>query len=294
MSFEHGPLTSASTHGIAQREGMTLLRDSTPLGWRTLYASLVNESPWSAELPGSHAPGLAFCLARACKVVSRIGTVRRESTLRPRQFSVLPPSRPSYWSIEGSPQILHLYLHPAVLESVTQGDGIRLLPRLCAHDPVLDHVASMVVQMMHDGESGQGLLADQVALLLATRLVARHSTHARAAAPRRQLMAPQAWGRVCDYIEAHLGDDLRLDTLARVGGVHPSHLCRAFQANLGTSPHGYVTQQRLQKARQLLRAQRDSVADIAAQLGFSSQSHFASVFRKAHAMSPTEFRRLRG
>lgn len=297
LAEETGVFTSESTHGIVRREGITVMRESAPLGWRTLYASLVKETPWSAELPRSTAPGIAFSLGRPCGVVSQLDSLRREAVLRPRQFSVLPSSVPSRWSIGGTPQILFLYVRPSLLESVLQQMSAKraaaadLLPRFCVHDPVIDQIAEMVLQLMREGATGQHLLVDQVALLLATRLVGEHSTHAGMRRPLRQLMPRPAWHRVLEYIDAHLDGPLDLESLAQIGGVHSSHIWRSFQANLGTSPHRYVNAQRLQKARRLLSEAEDSIADVAAQLGYSSQSHFAAAFRKAYAMSPAEFRR---
>lgn len=293
-----GALRPESTHGIAQREGMTLVQESTAFGWHSLYASVVRETPWSAELPRSAAPGIAFCLARGCGVASRVGRLHREALLRPRQFSVLPPAQPSHWTITGAPHILHLYLRPGLLESVQEqlsghASPMGPLAPLCVHDPVVEQAAELVLQLLREGADAPHLMVDQVALLLATRLATRHGVHADRTAPRRRLMTGPAWQRVLDHIEAHLGEKLQLQTLAQVGGVHASHLWRAFQANLGTSPQRYVANQRLQRARRLLSEEHESIASIASGLGYSSQSHFSAAFRKAFALSPAQFRQGR-
>jgi AraC family transcriptional regulator len=287
-----------STHGIARREGMTLVQESTAFGWHSLYASVVRETPWSAELPQAQAPGIAVCLAHGCAVVSQVNRLRQQALLRPRQFSVLPPAVPSRWTIAGAPHILHLYLRPGLLESVVEPRAGRtpsaqLLPQLCVHDPVIEQAAELVLQLLREGADAPHLMVDQVALLLATRLATRHGVHGDRTAPRRRLMTGPAWQRVLDHIEAHLGDKLQLQTLAQVGGVHASHLWRAFQANLGTSPQRYVANQRLQRARRLLSEEHESIASIASGLGYSSQSHFSAAFRKAFALSPAQFRQGR-
>lgn len=290
-----GAFRPESTHGIARRPGMTLVQESTAFGWHGLYACVVRETPWSAELPGSAAPGIAFCLARGCGVASRVGRLHREALLRPRHFSVLTPTQPSHWTITGAPHILHLYLRPGLLESVQEqltghASPTGPLAPLCVHDPVVEQAAELALQLLREGADAPQLLVDQVAMLLATRLVTRHGARPASPAAGRRLMPGPAWQRVLDYIEAHLGDNLQLQTLAEVGGVHVSHLWRAFQANLGTSPQRHVAALRLQRARRLLGEERGSIASIAAELGYASQSHFSAAFRKAFSMSPTQYR----
>lgn len=289
--------SAARTHGIAQRQEITLLRDSSALGWQGLYASFVQEAPWSAELPTTAAPGIAFCVSQASRVSRQLGRHRAEGCLQPRQFSVLPAQHPSRWTIAGHPRVLHLYVHAEIFANVADQFGhghdidTLLAPRLCAHDPVIAHVADAVLGLLQEGAPGDTYVADHLAHVLAARLLSAHALHAKHG-PRAPANLPrERWQRLRDYIDAHLDDDLSLQTLADLISVHPTQVWRVFKTNLGISPHRYVLQRRLERARHLLARQSASIADIAAQTGFSSQSHLGTHFRREYGETPAGYRR---
>jgi AraC-like DNA-binding protein len=83
-----------------------------------------------------------------------------------------------------------------------------------------------------------------------------------------------------------LGEALSLDEVARAVGTSPFHLARLFRRVTGFSLHGYRTRMRLLLALERLEAARGALTDLALELGFSSQSHFNDVFRKAFGVPP--------
>lgn len=294
------PLQPCHTHGIARRSEVTLLKESPEHGWRGLYASLVQESPWEAELPPAAATGIAFSLGTACRVSRAVGGPTESAVLRPQQFSVLPPGRSSRWRIEGSPCILHLYVHEQVLQQVAQdlvagGARTAVSHRLCVYDPVVAHLAQSAHALLCEGGSHSSYLVDHLAHALATRLVTHHSeagTPVRG--PATVAIPAHRWRDLLDYIEAHLGEDLSLDAMAQRAGVRPTQLWRAFRGNSGRSPHQYVLERRLARVQRQLVEGGEPLAAIAAAAGFSSQSHMASAFRRQFQQTPAEYRRANG
>jgi AraC family transcriptional regulator len=96
--------------------------------------------------------------------------------------------------------------------------------------------------------------------------------------------------RLKDYIEAHLGEELTIATLATQIPMSQFHFARAFKAATGEAPHRYITQRRIERAKVLLSVTRLSVAEVAYQMGFSHQSHFTAQFRKVVGLTPKQFR----
>ena len=95
------------------------------------------------------------------------------------------------------------------------------------------------------------------------------------------------------YIEEHLATNLSVDRLARVAGLSRAHFVRLFSTNVGLAPSAYVWKRRLELAERLLLATDGTVETIARACGFADGNYFAKVFRRANAMSPTEFRSAR-
>jgi AraC family transcriptional regulator len=68
---------------------------------------------------------------------------------------------------------------------------------------------------------------------------------------------------------------------------HFSHL---FKQSIGTSPHQYLIQQRIERAKQLLKQTDRSIIDIALECGFNSHSHLSKQFRQLAGMTPRAYR----
>jgi AraC-like DNA-binding protein/quercetin dioxygenase-like cupin family protein len=84
-----------------------------------------------------------------------------------------------------------------------------------------------------------------------------------------------------------------LETLAAAAGVSPFHLVREFTRAVGLSPHRYVTQTRIRRARGLL-AEGMPPSFVAANTGFVDQSHLTTQFKRYVGMTPASYQRSRG
>jgi AraC family transcriptional regulator len=75
-----------------------------------------------------------------------------------------------------------------------------------------------------------------------------------------------------------------------VAGRSPWHFARAFKAEIGQSPHQYLLQRRIDRARDLLAHSKASLIDVSMKCGFASQSHMCDVFRERLGVSPSQYR----
>jgi AraC-like DNA-binding protein len=96
---------------------------------------------------------------------------------------------------------------------------------------------------------------------------------------------PTAIARAKAYLQQRFDQDVTLDELAAVTGLNRFHLVHAFSQSTGLPPHAYQIHIRIAKARALL-SLGVAQAKIAAQLGFSDQSHFIRHFRKVLRITP--------
>lgn len=96
--------------------------------------------------------------------------------------------------------------------------------------------------------------------------------------------------RAVDYINTHLDRDLSLEKIASVINISPTYFASLFKHATGMSPHQYVIQQRVERAKLLLAKTDLAIADIALQVGFSSQSHLTQQFKRLTSMTPKQIR----
>jgi AraC-like DNA-binding protein len=96
--------------------------------------------------------------------------------------------------------------------------------------------------------------------------------------------------RIEEYIEAHLDSALDIDDLAALVKMSSSHFTRSFHKSVGVTPHRYVIQNRVMRARELLATTNLPLTEIALTTGFSDQSHFSRRFHEIVGVPPGAFR----
>ncbi len=94
------------------------------------------------------------------------------------------------------------------------------------------------------------------------------------------------------YIFDHLGDDLKVSTIAEHIHMSPSHFSRVFKQQTGFSPYDFVLVTRLNRAKDYLRKTDMTVSEIAYEVGFNSDANFVYFFTKHTGYSPNKFRKL--
>jgi len=96
-------------------------------------------------------------------------------------------------------------------------------------------------------------------------------------------------GDVLNYINVNFKKRLGIGQLARIAKMHPAHFNRLFKKATGTTPHRYILEKKVGKARDFLLYYGESLTTTAVELGFHDYSHFTRVFRKLAGATPREF-----
>ena len=99
----------------------------------------------------------------------------------------------------------------------------------------------------------------------------------------------QSIQRARRYIDERFAQGIRLDELAAHVSLSPYYLLRAFRAEVGMPPHAYLESVRIRRAQQLIEAGKP-LADVAAEVGFSSQSHLNERFKQIIGVTPGPIR----
>ena len=117
-----------------------------------------------------------------------------------------------------------------------------------------------------------------------TRLYQRAVEQKRRSSENRVLVIQQV-------LRDSLNRRVRLDELAKVVGWSPQYLSTVFRQQVGISPMDFFARLKIQRACRLLKASRQSIAEIAAGLGYKDSFYFSRLFRHHIGMSPTEYRK---
>jgi len=122
-----------------------------------------------------------------------------------------------------------------------------------------------------------------------TQLVGRYGGGRAPGAVGREREAVR---RAQGYIDAHFAEGVRLDDLARHVALSPYYLLRVFRAEVGLPPHAYLDTVRIRHAERLILAGHP-LAQVAAEVGFSSQSHLTRQFKRVVGVTPGQYARDR-
>ena len=156
-----------------------------------------------------------------------------------------------------------------------------------SHGGGLSHIASRILSEFH--------ARDGVSSLMIEGLVLEFMTSVARGGDQLSRGRPPGWlQRAVDYLHTRLDEEVRLDAVASIVGVHPAHLNRVFRTHHGCSVGEYVRRLRIDGAARELAQSERSIADIAATFGFADQSHFTRVFLRLTGLTPGRYRRLHG
>lgn len=176
------------------------------------------------------------------------------------------------------------YIAPADIQSVLGGWSLPFVADAVSEDRRLQAPVRALLEDYHQPlgqlEYEDLLFELATALLVVAGFSKRISSVNRAAARCAR-----------DYIDARLNSSFSLRDLERAAQHDRWQLSRDFRALFGTSPHRYLIARRLDEARRLL-ARGGLIGDVAFACGFSDQSHFGRLFKKAYGLTPKTWVKL--
>jgi len=106
------------------------------------------------------------------------------------------------------------------------------------------------------------------------------------------MRALQKWRlkRVVEYVDNRLSGKITLMDLAAIAGLSRMHFASQFRAATGFRPHEYLLRRRIQRAEELLRQSTMTLVEIALTVGFQTQAHFTTVFKRFVGDTPYQWR----
>ena len=162
----------------------------------------------------------------------------------------------------------------------------RLNERLSGYDVGLFAIAKRLIAETKAGYPNGPLFWSEISDELMSHLIDGHAS-LPTRLPRGSI-STSALRRIRDHVAANLAEPIEVAALAELAGRSPFHFTRVFARSIGMTPHRYVVHLRLQTAVARIREGRSGLADIAAETGFSDQSHLSRWIRRVYGVAPSE------
>jgi len=161
-----------------------------------------------------------------------------------------------------------------------------------ATDPTLSALARQLGDELAGERPGQSMMLDALVQQLAVHLLRAHLRVRRAPTIERTRFGPvdRRLRRAIELMHAHADEEIGLAELAEAASLSPSHFAHLFKDLVGLTPHGYLTNLRIERARALLVETELPITEIAARVGFRSPGYFATIFKAVAGISPRAYR----
>lgn len=215
---------------------------------------------------------------------------------RPGEMLITPANTPLFVRWEGEESCLKIQLAAEFLQTIAQEtlnqdcDRIQLRPEFQVRCAQIESIAKMLFTESQQPALGNQLYLDSLANVLAVNLLRHHVTTQPQLPTYEGGLPPRQLQHILDYVEAHLEQDLRLEHLAQLLDMSQFHFSRLFKQSIGLSPYQYLIQQRIERAKRLLKQTDHSIVEIALACGFNSHSHLSKQFRQVTGITPKMYR----
>ena len=212
----------------------------------------------------------------------------------PGGFDVVPQGS-TYRSIETTGFCIILAYKQAIADRImaeyTDEAALEFIPGQVQARTKGSGLAQALQAFFADAEHvGGSLYLESLATLIMGYVIRHRSTLSGRLKRVPDHLTPKQLKAIVEYIQSHLHSELRLDQIANQVGISPYYLAHAFKATTGLSPHQYVLHCRLARSQRLLRDTQLPIAAIAYEVGFGSQSHLTTVFRRMLQTTPGLYR----
>lgn len=270
---------------------------SKPRSWNGITAEYYHHHPNSLASPMLQEHLVTLNCGHQYKIMQRLDGRVNEGRVVKGNIILTPAGQPTEWTWQNEVDVLHLRLTSAFITKVAaealeiDPDQVEIVHQFNIAAPMIEQVGKALLSELQSEDTGSQLYIESLTNVLAVHLLKHHSTASRIpeqianGLPRYKLQC------ALDYIKANLEEALTLAELAEVVGMSPYYFARQFKHSTGLAPHQYLSERRIERAKELLSDTNSSIADIGLRLGFSNQSHFTAQFRKLTGTTPRNFRK---
>ena len=211
-------------------------------------------------------------------------------------ISITPAKTAFFARWDGNDHYLQIRIASRFIQNVAREtidinpDRLELRLEFRTRDPQIEAIGMMLLAELKQENLGGRLYIESLANVLAVHLLRQYA----AVKPRLSIyeggLSERQLLQVLEYINEHLNQDIKLADLAALLGMSQFHFSHLFKQAIGTAPYQYLLQQRVERAKQLLKQTERSIMDIALDCGFNSHSHLSKQFRQFTGMTPKAYR----
>ena len=294
--------TPTSAQAIPSSESQLLTLSSTQYNWENLVVEQCHH-PASGQYKALNSDEHIVYLGLVARPITltRIRGERVNQGIWKKGDIAIAPASDSlsdHWKWEGEDKYVEMRLATTFVEKVAlealnlDSNRVDLDDKFRERDPQLEQIGMMLLSELQNGGIAGKLYVESLTNVLAIHLLRNYTTTQPTLILPGDGLPSYQMKQIMEFIDSSLDQEIKLSDLAELSGMSQFHFSRCFKQTLNMSPHQYIIQQRVERAKQLLNSKDLTLSEIALQCGFSSQSHLGEWFRKTVGVTPKAYRKM--
>jgi AraC family transcriptional regulator len=276
--------------------GVTVVASTAAMGLSNVHAIVVEGRLDVFTRYTAPDPVVAFLLSGVTRVEWKRGQRFTRFVSQPGALTIIPAGVENEFRVEHRSRWLVWAAEGEQLQSIaerewpSQGSRLEIRERFNNRDAELWTLGQRLAAQIGSPLPGARPYAEALSTQITIHVLWNHSSLSQREEALVERLTDARLRRVIDFIHASLGNEISLGELADQAGLSSNYFLSVFKEATGKTPHRYLTEKRIEKACELLHNPHCSLVDVSLAVGFSSQSHLTTVFRRFMKTTPAAYR----
>jgi AraC family transcriptional regulator len=266
-------------------------------GWENILVEQFQYPPGEVRCDRTSEHSICLSLApRPVRLLQIQGGKTHVGLYRKGDISITPADVPFFARWDSDDHYLQIRIASGFMQSIARetidinSERLELIPEFRTRDRQIEALGMMLLAELKQENVGSRLYIESLTNVLAVHLLRQYTASKPCPKIYQGGLSDRQLIQVLEYINAYIGQDIKLADLAALLGMSQFHFSHLFKQSIGIAPYQYLLQQRIERAKQLLKQSERSIMEIALDCGFNSHSHLSKQFRQLTGMTPKAYR----
>lgn len=274
-----------------------ILLSSDECPWRFAEVELNATGPY--ENPDVICQNTTIGMMRANSTVRgefKINGSVQKSVFRHKSISIIPRGDVGAWTCLDSHQTFFVSINSSLFVQLLLDSGLNesfQFPfALSVPDEYLETTMLQFFDEAESGFEGGRMYGESLLTEVAAHLLTKYNLSSRDLKTTQGGLGQSTLRKVIDTVSARYDTDIGLVELAKVANMSQYHFLRMFKKSTGVTPHQYLIQHRLKRAKELISSGETNLQAVAKRVGFFDANHLKRHFRRVYGVSPSQVFRI--
>jgi len=276
----------------------SVLRTSDGLGWPNINVSVTVTSPYLDLLEHRAIPDLWVSMCQGATEATIVADGRKYDLICPSgRMCIIAPELSVETNRRSEGKVLHTFVKRAIITEVAgelferDAKSLEIVPDFGFEDPGLASLLQSLHQSLLEPAGYADLKVEYLVRALAAHVLRKNANLTDLEPSADVPLTNRQIQLVTNYIRDNLPSKILLNDLAALLNLGQTSLMKRFRASFRQTPHQYIMELRVNRARELLEQSNLPIVEIAALCGFADQTHLGVVFRRLVGVTPSQYRR---